>query len=237
MHITGSQIGHYETGRSVPTDATADALDVLLSAGGDLKEAAIRARGDAVAPWLQPWADNESRAAILRWFEPSVIPGLLQTEAYARAVTAAGLHTLDQIEEAVSTRLRRQAAALDRPDPVTLTAIMDEAVLWHGHPGLMKSQLEHLLDVGLRPNVHVRVVPYAAGLHAGHAGPFVIATLPTGAPVTYVDGQLDGDVASRVGDLIRLSRRWESVCAMSLSCEQTRVLIQRVIRDHETDVA
>ncbi|MGI5149156.1 helix-turn-helix domain-containing protein [Plantactinospora sp. CA-294935] len=237
VHVSGSQIGHYESGRSVPADGMADALDRALGASGELVRAADRSRGDSVAPWLRPWEENEARAVILRWFEPSVIPGLLQTDEYARAVTAAGPHTPDQVEEAVQTRIRRQAAVFDRPTPVVLTAIIGEAVLRHGDPGVMKRQLEHLVDVGHRPNVHVRVVPFTAGLHVGHAGAFAVATLTDGASVAYVDHQLSGDVAAKVRDLLYLGRAWESICAVALPWSSTRELILRVIDDHGAALA
>ena len=235
--VSGSQIGHYESGRSVPSEAMADALDRILDAGGKLQDAANTARGEAVAPWLRPWSENEERAISLRTWEHSIVPGLLQTEEYARSVFGTGWHSPDQAEEAVRTRLARQAAALDRPEPVELTAIMGEVALRQGEASIMKDQLEHLVDIGHRPNVHVRVMPISAGMHAGIAGAFAIATLPDGSTVVYLDDLVEGKIGNRARDMRRAVTAWEGVCANTLPCEMSRDLILKAIDHHETELA
>lgn len=233
IHLSGSQIGHYESGRSVPPDDIAGRLDKFLGTGDELQRSATTARGEAVAPWLRSWAENEERAVILRTCQHSVIPGLLQTEAYARAVISVGPHTPDQIDEAVKIRMARQVATLGRTDPVELTAIIGEPALWHGDPMIMKDQLEHLVDIGHRPNVHIRVIPARAGLHAGHAGAFALATLPTGAPVGYIDDQVEGKVIDTVKALRQTLIVWDRLCARALPSDLTRDLILKVINDQE----
>ncbi|MDG4830775.1 helix-turn-helix transcriptional regulator [Solwaraspora sp. WMMD1047] len=233
VHMSGSQIGHYETGRSVPPEPVADAIDALLGADGELTRTAKDARGEAVAPWLRPWRENEERAHLLRWFEHSLVPGLLQTEAYARAVIEAGPHTPDQIEEAVQIRMKRQAVTLERSDPVEMTAILGEAALRHGDPTIMKDQLEHLVDIGHRPNVRIRVVPFGAGLHAGLTGAFVIASMPNGTPVVYLDDLVEGKIGIRIREVRHAMIAWEDVCARALPCEASRNLMLRMIDEHE----
>ncbi|WP_422772657.1 helix-turn-helix domain-containing protein [Plantactinospora sp. WMMC1484] len=236
VHISGSQIGHYESGRSVPVDDMAERLEQALGAGGELRSAADRSRGEAVAPWLRSWADNEGRAIALRTFEHSVIPGLLQTESYARAIIGVGEHTPEQIEEAVRIRLARQATVLDRPDPAILTAIIGEGALCP-RGAIMKAQLEHLVDLGCRPNVHVRVVPFSAGLHPGMAGTFAVATLPDGTTVVYLDALGEGVVGSHVRDVRHAVVTWESVNARALPCDMSRDLILKAIDNHDSRVA
>lgn len=97
--------------------------------------------------WPKSGRDNERRAAILRWWEPTLIPGLLQTEAYARTVISSGRHTPDQIDELVRIRLERQVEALDRQDPVLLSTII-------GEPALRSRASDHLLWV--RESSHQR---------------------------------------------------------------------------------
>lgn len=235
VHVTGSQIGHYETGRSLPPDDVVVNLDRVLGTGTELRESAERARDEAVAPWMRPWKLNESRAVQLRWFEHSLIPGLLQTEAYAREIIAAGTHTEVQVAEMTRERMERQAAALERVDPypVPLTAIIGEAALRIGPPALMKDQLEHLVDIGHRQTVHVRVLPFSAGLHPGLAGSFVLATLPDSATAAYIDDQLAGRVCETADKLRHLVLAWEMICGRALPCDQSRDLILRVIDEHE----
>ncbi|MFY1637292.1 helix-turn-helix domain-containing protein [Solwaraspora sp. WMMB335] len=232
IHVSGSQVGNYEAGRSIPPDDVAAAIDAVLGTGGTLRQQAAIARKEAVAPWLRPWKDSERRAVLLRWFEHSIIPGLLQTEAYARMVIAAGPHTEVQVEEMTRERLDRQAV-LDRAEPVALTAILDEAALRHGPPAVMKDQLDHLVDIGHRSTVHVRVVPFDAGLYAGHAGAFALAMLPDGGTVAYLDDQIEGRVVARAGELRRLVTVWERICARALPCDQSRALILRLVDEYE----
>jgi hypothetical protein len=215
----------------------ADALDRALDADGEVRSAAERARGEAVAPWLRPWRDNERRAAILRWWEPTLIPGLLQTEAYARTVISSGRHTPEQVDELVRIRLERQVNALDRQDPVLLSAIIGEPALRYGLPGLMKEQLQHLLDVGSRPNVIIRVLPFQAGIHAAQGGGYVLATLPDGSTAGYVDDLLEGKVIGGAREIIRLTAAWEAVSARALSWDQTHSVIQRIVNEHEATLA
>lgn len=233
VHVSGSQIGNYESGKSVPPADVAAALDAVLDAGSELRTLADAARGEAVAPWLRPWRENEERADLLRWFEHSLVPGLLQTEAYARAIISAGPHTPDQVAEAVGIRMARQAVTLGRPDPVVLSAVIGEPALRHGDPALMKEQLEHLVDIGHRPNVHLRVVPVSAGLHTGLAGAFILATVPSGATVGYQDGLIDATIISRARDLHLLGSAWEAVSAHALPCEMSRELILKAVDEHE----
>nr|MDT0662438.1 helix-turn-helix transcriptional regulator [Micromonospora sp. DSM 115978] len=235
IHVSGSQVGNYESGKQIPPDDILDALDAFLSTGGELKRQAQHARGEAVAPWMRSWKANEERAVLLRTFEHSVIPGLLQTEAYARAVLTAGLNSEVQVEEMTRDRMARQAKTIDRADPVTFSAIIGEAAFRHGDPAIMKDQLEHLVDIGHRPNVHIRVVPFSAGLHAGHSGAFALATLADGITVAYADDPIDGKVVSAAKDLRHLTFCWESVNALALPCDQSRALILRVIDEYDTD--
>ncbi|MFY1633275.1 DUF5753 domain-containing protein [Solwaraspora sp. WMMB335] len=218
-------------------EATAVALDQLFGTGTRIQDLARDARGEAVAPWLRPWVDNEKRAVLLRTVEHSLIPGLLQTEAYARAIVSSGQHTPDQIDELVAIRMARQVAALQRAEPVTLTALVGEAALHLGDPAFMKDQLEHLVDIGHRFNVHIRVIPRRAGLHAGLTGACVLATLTGGAQIAYVEDQLQGRIAAANKDMADLIRTWEALSGIALTCAQSRNLILKVIDEHEERAA
>jgi hypothetical protein len=140
-----------------------------------------------------------------------------------------------QIEEMTRDRMARQAKTIERPDPVTFSAVIGEAAFRHGDPEIMKDQLEHLVDIGHRPNIHIRVVPFAAGIHAGHSGAFALATLSDGATVAYADDPIDGKVVGAARDLLHLKLCWESVNALALTCDQSRALILRMIDEYCTD--
>ncbi len=113
-------------------------------------------------PWFREWAELEQKASSLRSYQPLLVPGLLQTEAYARAVLATGgLVPPAEVEEIVAARLARQRV-LQRESPLQLVAVIDEVVLRRrvgGDRAVMAGQLTHLADLGERENVQVRVVP------------------------------------------------------------------------------
>jgi transcriptional regulator with XRE-family HTH domain len=123
----------------------------------------------------------EAEAASLRAYESLVVHGLLQTEDYARAVTAAVHRKLatDEIERLVSLRMQRQDALL-RADPLELWLILDEAVVRRaiGGPELMHNQLIHLADASMWPNVTLQLLPFSSGPHPFLNGSFCIIEFP-----------------------------------------------------------
>ncbi|GAA2765490.1 helix-turn-helix transcriptional regulator [Streptomyces paradoxus] len=119
----------------------------------------------------------ESQAGAMRTLETTVVPGLLQTPEYARAVTRAAVEGLpeDRLDTLVEVRLARQDVLRADP-PLRLSAVLDEAVLRRevGGPGVMARQLERLVEAARLPQVRLQVLPFAAGAHIGVTGPFVI---------------------------------------------------------------
>src|SRR5262249_30922302 len=119
----------------------------------------------------------EAGAASIRNFEPLVVPGLLQTEDYARQMSRGGPRELDQdeVERLVQGRMERQRV-LSRKDRPRLWAVLDEAVIRRvvGDPAIMREQLLHLVECAEQGRTTLQVVPFGAGAHAGTTGPFVI---------------------------------------------------------------
>ena len=132
---------------------------------------------DVMAKWFQTYIGLEEAASLIRTYEIQFVPGLLQTEDYARAVVSVGApqDTDEQIEAKVRVRLERQRI-LERPEPPALWAVIDEAALRRPMGGrrLMRAQIEHLLLMMKRPNITVQVVPFRQGGHAAESGAFTI---------------------------------------------------------------
>ncbi|OIJ66886.1 helix-turn-helix domain-containing protein [Streptomyces mangrovisoli] len=130
-------------------------------------------------PAYRDFISLESQAGGMRTLETSVVPGLLQTPEYARAVTRAAVGGPDagddRLEALVQVRLARQDVLHEEP-PLELSAVLDEAVLRRevGGPGVMTRQLDRLLQEAALPQVRLQVLPFAAGAHIGVTGPFVI---------------------------------------------------------------
>ncbi|MFJ1457984.1 helix-turn-helix domain-containing protein [Nocardia sp. N2S4-5] len=129
---------------------------------------------DLLPQWFETYIGLEHAAHSIRTFEAQLIPGLLQTEAYTRAVVELG-HEEGEAARRVELRLRRQEV-LDRPGAPTLWAIVDETVLHRpvGGNAVLREQLEHLVEMSERPNVTLQVLPYAAGGHAAVGSSFAI---------------------------------------------------------------
>ncbi|GGV88265.1 helix-turn-helix domain-containing protein [Streptomyces massasporeus] len=128
-------------------------------------------------PTYRDFISLESQAGAMRTLETSVVPGLLQTPEYARAVTRAAVEGLpeDRLATLVEVRLARQDVLRADP-PLQLSAVLDEAVLRRevGGPGVMARQLERLVEAARLPQVRLQVLPFTAGAHIGVTGPFVI---------------------------------------------------------------
>jgi len=122
--------------------------------------------------------EYESAAAITRNFQPLVVPGLLQTEEYARSILREHASS-DRVEALTEIRMKRQEL-LDRPDGPLLFFILDEAVIHRlvGGKDAMRRQLVRLIELGRRPQLTIEVVPFSAGAHPGLRGPFVILEFP-----------------------------------------------------------
>nr|MDT0658364.1 helix-turn-helix transcriptional regulator [Micromonospora sp. DSM 115978] len=165
-----------------------------------------------IAPiWLKPWFDHEREADLLRHFGTVVIPGLLQTEAYARAIIETELAG-DAAEEAVRNRMARQVVVTRSDNPARLVVTLDEGALYRpiGGPAVMREQLLALVAAISLPNVSIYVVPSHVGAYAGLNGPLALASVH-GRAVGLVDGHPEGGVVESPGGVAALERRWEAV--------------------------
>lgn len=179
-----------------------DDIEAFLALARDAKRPGWwRHYRDAVPAWFSAFVSLEEAASLIRAYEPHYVPGLLQTEEYARAVLRAGSpHAPDEeIERRLALRMKRQDV-LTRPDPPRLWVVMDETALRRpvGSTALMQEQMARLTDVGQSPAVTVQVMPFSAGAHPAMYGPihyfrFRIPDLPdiacteTLTDATYLD--------------------------------------------------
>ncbi|TWV46054.1 helix-turn-helix domain-containing protein [Streptomyces misionensis] len=140
-------------------------------------------------PTYRDFISLESQARAMRTLETTVVPGLLQTAEYARAVTRAAVKDLDEerLDALVEVRLARQDVLRSNP-PLELCAVLDEAVLRRevGGPEVMARQLERLMEAALLPQVCLQVLPFGAGAHVGLTGPFVIFSFPSTSDLDVV---------------------------------------------------
>ena len=132
---------------------------------------------DILPSWFEMYVGLEQAASIIRTYEVQFVPGLLQTEAYAHAVTVLGhpAGSADEIERRVSLRMARQRF-LTQPEAPNLWAVVDEAALWRAPDGpqLMRAQLQHLIELTELPNITLQVVSFRSGGHPAAGGPFTL---------------------------------------------------------------
>lgn len=173
-------------------------------------------------PAYQDFISLESQAASMRTLETCVVPGLLQTRAYARAVTraAAGNLTQSRLDALVEVRLARQDVLRGDP-PLRLSAVLDEAVLRRrvGGPEVMRGQLRRLAEAARLPQVRLQVLPFAAGAHVGVTGPFVIFSFSTATDldVVVLDHLTSSLHLERKEDLEAYTEAFNSLRAHALS--------------------
>ncbi|MEV4760372.1 DUF5753 domain-containing protein [Micromonospora sp. NPDC049559] len=182
--------------------------------------------------WFRPWTDIEREAVALRSFQLAWVPGLLQTEAYARATLAGEALTEDEVEQFVAARIDRHQI-LRRERPPLFTAVVDEGILRasvYGDRDLMREQCDYLVECAQLPAVRLHVVPSTVGMYPGWGGPFTIAELPGGERVAHVDSQAQAQIIQQIGDVATLDRRWERIRAEALSQAQSLDLLREAAR-------
>ena len=190
---------------------------------------------DVVSPRLLQFIEFEAAASIGRNFQPLMVPGLLQTEDYARAIFRqfSGDVPDKRIDEQVEVRMRRQEL-LDRADAPLLFFILDEAATRRliGGRDVMRRQLRRLTELAARPRVTIEVVPFSAGVHPGLQGSFVIQEFPDPADddVLYLESPT-GEVTSRDDpDLILHYREiFEDLRRLSLGPEGSVTFLNELV--------
>jgi transcriptional regulator with XRE-family HTH domain len=178
----------------------------------------------------------EEEAISLSYYQSSVVPGLLQTPAYARATHDITIPPIaaERIERLVEVRLMRQQLLLRDP-PLTLSAVLDEAVLHRqvGGPAVMRDQLNRLAEAAKLPHVTIQVIPFSVGAHAAMESTFNILDFEDPAPsLVYVEGLVGFMYLERPQDLARYRGVFEQLCNKALTPKESIELISAVGAGH-----
>ena len=233
INYSSSLMSAVENGQRPPTHDYLVGVDRALNTGGLFERLLVSV--DCAPVWLRDWVIFERKATLIRWFQPLLVPGLLQTEAYARAVLEwGGLLSPAEIERSVASRMERQSV-LDRSLPPQFIAIVDETVLTRlvGSAAVMAEQCDRLLKALERPHVHLQVVPASAGAHAGLAGPFILAK-GRDFEAAHLDNSLEASVVDHRESVDRLVQKWEAIRSEALPQTQSRKMIQEVASRWQT---
>ncbi|QKW07870.1 helix-turn-helix domain-containing protein [Streptomyces sp. NA04227] len=235
LFCTGSLVGQIETAHKVPTREFAERVDVTLKTGGDMGRLVGLVLRSQLPPWFQEYAGLEAKASYISTYQAQVVYGLLQTEAYARAVM--GAPSPDNLDELVAARMERQRI-LDREAPAQLWVVLDEAVLYRpiGGQHVMWNQLAHLLSVHeQRRYVNVQVLPFSAGEHTALTGSFNVLRFEDDPDVFYTEDMASGHATANPDTLKESSLRYARLQAAALSVEKSAALISRVMEERYGD--
>jgi hypothetical protein len=249
IRASESKISRMELGRVSFKERDVEDLLRLYGVGGEERETLLaRVRDANSLPWWHPYSDVtpnwfhrylglEATANLIRTYEVQFVPGLLQTEDYARAVVRLGHGSApeDEIERRVRLRLERQQV-LSRPDPPRLWAVVDEAALRRpvGGPRVMRDQLEALIGLVTKAsNIRLQVVPLAAGGHAAAGGSFTLLRFPHAdiPDVVYVEQLTSALYLDKREDVEQYFDALNRLYVKATTPEQTVDVLSEIISD------
>lgn len=179
-------------------------------------------------PWFRDWVEIEARATVIRWWEPLLIPGLLQTPDYARAVLGWGPDDGGDLDGRVAARLDRQRV-FDRDSPPEVWILLGEPVLGYcvGSAGVMRKQIDHLAEMAARPRVTIQVVAAGAGAYGGLSGAFAIGTDQGADTVIYLETGVQGMVVRDPRLIARAASVFDHLRSEALPRSQTPEVLAR----------
>jgi len=251
LERTGPTVSRMETGRiSIRMRDVNVLLDLYGVTDQQIRDALLtlvreswqkgwwHAYGDVLPDWLDVLVGLETAAASILTYEINLVPGLLQTADYARALLRAGkrFDSLDKIERQVELRLNRQTT-LTGEEPPHLWAVLDEAALRRqvGGPAVMRQQLEHLAEASMKANITIQVMPFAVGAHMGMAGAFTIYQFPeeSGDPsVVFTDHNTGGFYIEKTEEVRRYTLIFDHLRAAALSPDDSIALLASAAKEH-----
>jgi hypothetical protein len=194
--------------------------------------------GDIVPGWFADFVGLETSATLIRTYEVQFVPGLLQTENYARAVTLLGHRgaEMDEIDQRVHFRMRRRAL-LDLPGAPRLWTVIDEAALRRpiGGVKVLHEQLVSLRDALDKPNITIQVMPFGAGGHAAAGGAFSILRFPEQdlEDLVYIEQMIGASYLHKPDELEFYTIAMDHLCAESPPPAHTASILTKLIDELE----
>ncbi|MEU5365853.1 helix-turn-helix transcriptional regulator [Streptomyces sp. NPDC005925] len=222
-----------ELGRRMPDESFVERAEEALGDTGALRRAARHlTRGEAgLAAWFRRWARLEKVAVSLYTYECRLVPGLLQSEGYARAVFDNSIPPLsdDQLEAQVVARMERQKTLHERPN-VPFSFIVEEHLFRRGLGGrdVTRGLLDHVLELTAPRNVTLQVMPMDAEFHACLDGPMRLLETPERRRLAYSEGQQNGRLISGAKEVSLLYQCYDTLRSQALNPKDSRGLLERL---------
>ncbi|WP_329534333.1 helix-turn-helix domain-containing protein [Streptomyces sp. NBC_01450] len=225
-------VASVELGRRMPDPTFVERAEEVLGNTGALRKAAGHlARQPGLAAWFRQWARLETTAITLYTYECRLIPGLLQTEAYARQLFTDRLPSLDdeQIEAQWAARAERQRLLRERPN-TAFSFILEEHLFLRRTGGVevTRELIDHVLEIATLRNVEVQIMPLVRESHAGMAGPLQQLETPDNKWYAYNEGQRGGLFFSDPKEISVLQRRYARMRSQALTLHDSVSLLERM---------
>ncbi|WP_406507469.1 Scr1 family TA system antitoxin-like transcriptional regulator [Streptomyces sp. NBC_00212] len=235
LFVSGSFIGQLESGTRRMHLEYARQIDQILGTDGFFTRNCVAAAKSKYPDHFAEAAEAEAVATTIREYAPLLIPGLLQTEAYARAVFRAYQPTAPDpvIDDLVTARLDRAHLLADPTTPL-MWAVLDEAVLRRevGGAAVMAEALAHVAALGIRHRIIVQVLPFSAGGHASMGGALKLMGFEDAPPLAYFEGPGTGRLEDDPATVTRHELAYDLLGASALSPQQSLALIESVAEDY-----
>jgi hypothetical protein len=229
INYTGALVGLVETAKRTPAREFAELCDAALETDGALSRLWPLVNRSNVPSWFRNYVELEPLARQIRTFEVQAVPGLLQTESYARAVLGAG-HGV-AVDELLTARMERQRI-LAQPTPL-LWVVLDEAVVRRpvGGKEIMRGQLARLAELVAAQRIVLQVLPYAAGEHACMDGALSLLSLDDGQELAYVEVHGGGHLIDQTEAVQAAQLRYDLVRASALSPAASLQMLKAVMEE------
>ncbi|MFK0116929.1 Scr1 family TA system antitoxin-like transcriptional regulator [Streptomyces sp. NPDC090994] len=232
--MTRSHIAHIEAGRRMPSLQDAQRLDAVLNTGNVLSTF-LPGEEPAVADYFEAVRLLEQQAVMIREFALSFVPGILQTERYARAVLDRSFPRVstEECDKRVVTRLQR-AKILDDPLTPAVWALLDESVLHRriGGPDVMAEQIGHLVQLAEAGRIQLHVVPFTTGGHPLLNNMLTLMWFKDQPPVAYGEGLYMGKLHDAPSVVQELQHRFDFTLGNALPLRETLALLRATARDY-----
>lgn len=230
-----SQVAMIERGQRNPKGDFVPIVDPLLGAQGALLKLAEEIVASGVAPWFEDYLEEEKKAVGIHKYDCHLIPGLLQTHEYARAVFHSAVPPMedDEIEVHVAARIKRQELFFRKPAPL-VTFVLEQSALTKplGGPEVLRKNLLHVRECANLRNVSIQVMPGGRWTHAGLSGSFtLLETDEQRGHLVYVEGQVGRYFLTEQPDVAIVAARYSELRAQSLAPEDSARLIEKMARE------
>lgn len=237
VNISRSHLSRIETAEAMPPPSLPSTLDVAFGTDGIFAELYLLASKEVHPDQFRRRMELEARARLVEEYSGQIVPGLVQTEDYARAqfVVSNPKASVDEIEELVTARMSRQALLWADPPP-DHSLILDEAVLRRAFGGatVMRAQLRRLVELTLTPASVVQVLPFSHGGHALVGGSLVLMTLDKGTRVAYEEAITTGTLLEDMRSVADWQRAYDLLRACALSPDRSAAFIRSVMEELPT---